>query len=209
MNKKTNRNDARFLPEKVEIFPLCAEEGSSTDTINSELIYSMTESTTPISKKEFQKIIEAHNLFLSSGGVGGTWQTLLVSGLVLGIYFGVNAKEGEQAQFAGKILTDLDLKNKSLSFINGIGMICRKLNFLKSDLKNGLFTDSYFEGSCFEEANLSGCDFSRSRMTECSFKNADLSGADFENCDLTGSDFRGAILTGSRFPGAILNNILR
>jgi hypothetical protein len=199
----------RYLPELVEEFPLCAEDGSSSETINNVLILSMAESSTPISKKEFSKMIEAHNLFLLSGGVGGTWQTLLVSGLVIGVYFGVNAKEGEQAQLAGKILKDLDLKNKSLAFINGIGMICRKQNFFKSDLKNGLYTDSYFEGSCFEEANLSGCDFSRSKMTACSFKNADLSCVDFENCDLSGSDFRGANLTGSRFPGAILNNILR
>jgi hypothetical protein len=204
-----NESDMRYDPDLAEIFPLCTEEGSSTDTINNELIFSMAESSSPVTKSELEKLISDHNRFLADGGAGGTWQTMLVGGLVIGVYYGASASEGEQAQLAGKILSDLNLKNITIPYSNGIGMICRKQNFFQSNLRNSLFTDCFFEGTCFEEANLSGCDFSRSKMTGCSFKNADLTGVDFENCDLTGSDFRGAKLSGSRFPGAIIKNINR
>jgi len=198
-----------YFSNLTAIFPLSDSEGSPTNGINSELIKELSMSENAITSDELQIICNEHDLFLQNGGIGGSWQTILVSGLVIGVYFGANSTVGKQAALNGKRIENVMIKPLKLPYTNGVGLICKNQNLCNSDFHKSLFTDCIFENSCFENANLQGVDFSRSNLRNCSFKNADLSFADFENCDCTGTDFRGAKLHDSRFPGAILLNILR
>ncbi len=191
-----------------DIFPLSAQAGSSTTSLNTSLMQQMAESSKPITKTQLKSIIEKHYQFLASGGAGGKWQTVHVSGLVLGIYTGVKGKEGEQAAFDRKhIPARLEFIDFSLPFANFCGCFAKRVDFSESDLNHSLFTDAMLDECIFADANLAGVDFSRASLRNVSFMNANLQGADLENCDLTGADFRGANLEGSRFPGAILKDV--
>lgn len=191
-----------------DIFPLSEVKGNSTSQLNTSMMQQMAFSSKPLTKPQFNAIVKNHHLFLASGGAGGKWQTVHVSGLVLGIYTGTKHEEGEQASFDRKhIPARLDLIEKDLPFANFCGCYAKRVDFSEADLSYSLFTDSELEGCIFADTNLAGVDFSRSNLKNASFMNANLQGADFENCDLTGADFRGALLEGSRFPGAILKDV--
>ncbi len=191
-----------------EIFPLSDKPGSSTAGLQTAMMQQMAETSKPITKSQFQKITEEHHKFLASGGAGGKWQTVQVSGLVIGIYSGVKFEEGEQAVFDRKhIPASLDLSDTALPFSNFCGCFAKGVDFSGADLSRSLFTDSMLAGTLFAEARLNACDFSRANLQGANFVNADLRDADFENCDLTGADFTGALLEGSKFPGAILKDV--
>lgn len=191
-----------------DIFPLSDNKGNSTSQLNTSLIQQMAFSNKPLTKTQFNAMLKKHHLFLASGGAGGKWQTVHVSGLVLGIYTGTKHKEGEQAALDRKhIPSRLDMIGKDLPFANFCGCYAKRVDFSEADLSYSLFTDSNLEECIFADSNLTGVDFSRANLKNASFMNANLQGADFENCDLTGADFTGALLEGSRFPGAILKNV--
>jgi hypothetical protein len=192
-----------------DIFPLSDQPGSSTAAINSRLMNQMALSAPPVKPAELKRIMEAHHQFLSSGGAGGQWQTVHVSGLVLGIYTGSRHKEGEQAAFDRRHLPPkLDMAGIPLPFANFCACHAPKVDFSDADLSHCLFTDAMLQGCLFAETNLSGTDFSRASLQGANFMNANLYGADFENCNLTGANFRGADLRESRFPGAILKDVV-
>lgn len=191
-----------------DTFPLSDSKGNSTSQLNTSFIQQIAFSSKPLTKTQFNAMLKKHHLFLASGGAGGTWQTVHVSGLVLGIYTGTKHQEGEQASFDRKhIPSRLDIIGKDLPFANFCGCHAKRVDFSEADLSYSLFTDSNLEQCIFADSNLAGVDFSRANLKNASFMNANLQGADFENCDLTGADFTGALLEGSRFPGAILKDV--
>lgn len=191
-----------------DVLPEVDKAGSSTASLNTTLMQQISFGSKPLTITQLRAMIKNHHLFLGSGGAGGTWQTVHVSGLVLGIYSGPKHKEGEQANFDRKhIPVRLDLVDVDLPFGNFCGCYAKRVDFSESNLSNSLFTDAVLEEAIFADANLSSVDFSRANLKNASFMNANLMGADFENCDLTGADFRGANLEGSRFPGAIVKEV--
>lgn len=189
-------------------FPLSNVPRGET-AMDHELLRSLTKSAAPLEGAALAEAVTAHELFVKSGGAGGTWQTLEVAGLPLCMYAG-GADEGTQLVMrlkrlsAGAVLEGKDLSSADLS-----GCHCDGARFGKAKLDGSVAIDSFFDGADFGGASLQKVDFSRSSLKGCSFAGADLRGADFENTDLTGADFTGALLADSRFPGAILEGIKR
>lgn len=190
-------------------FPHSNEESQSTVGINKRRIADLAKRSTPVSKSQLQQIIENHFDFLAAGGAGGKWQTILVNGLVLGIYdnpFVVNG--GVQATFERANLSKISLENKEIPFANFCGVYKENGDFRSANLSYCLFTDANLEGADFTGSNLQNTDFSRANLRYANFQNANLRGVDFENCDLAGADFRNTNLNHARFPGANLEDVL-
>ncbi len=198
----------RYSNDILKLFPLAGTSGADTTNIKTKQIQKVALLNTPLTFPEIKEITRQHHLFLSTGGAGGFWKTLLLQGLVVGFYVGAESSDGIQAVLEQQHLTSsIELQELTLPFANFCGVYCRSQDFSESDLSHCLFTDAYLENTIFADANLQKSDFSRANLRNVSFMNADLRGCDFENCDLTNADFRGAYLEGTRFPGAILKNI--
>lgn len=191
------------------LFPLSDQLGSDMSAINSTLIQQLAQNDPPLPKEELEQIIKEHLVFLMSGGAGGHWKTILIKGLVLGIYRGPEGKEGKQASFEKRHLdAAIELSSLELPFANFCGVFAPQVSFFNADLSHCLLTDATLENANFQKSNLHNSDFSRANLAGASFVNSDCSGADFENCNLTGADFRGARLNGARFPGAQLDQVV-
>jgi uncharacterized protein YjbI with pentapeptide repeats len=193
--------------KKLDFFPHSNEEGSKVE-LQSELMHSISETGTPLSKREFDEILSNHLLFIQGGGTGGTWQSLEVGGLTMAIYNGPKSSMGKQASFLNSNLSLLNLNDMKLPCCDFVNICYKNGNFRNSQLQNSIFIDSVLVNSDFSGADLSACDFSRAIMVNCRFVDANLTDCDFENCDLSHSNFQGAKTSGSRFPGAILENVL-
>lgn len=197
-----------YANDLTTVFPYSDVLGSDTSNIKTQKMQKVAAAKPSLTSDEIKNMIIQHHQFLSTGGAGGNWQTLLLQGMVIGVYVGVDAASGTQAIFEKKhIDSTIDLQEVILPFANFCAVFCRNQDFSEANLSHCLFTDADLENTIFAEADLKNCDFSRANLKNVSFMNADLRGTDFENCDLTNADFRGAFLEGSRFPGAILKGI--
>ncbi len=193
-----------------DIFPLSDQNGNSTAALKTQQMQSIAQSSKPITRPQFDAMMKNHHLFLASGGAGGRWQTVHVSGLVIGIYTGTKNQEGEQANFERKhIPPRLDFIETDLPFSNFCSSYAKRVDFSEADLSHSLFTDAMLDETIFAETQLKGVDFSRASLKNANFMNANLQNTDFENCNLEGADFTGANLEGSRFPGANLKGVKR
>ena len=193
-----------------EQFPLANQPGAATTGINTKGMQDKAFNAAPVTAAELEQMLREHAEFLVSGGAGGSWQTLMIGGMVIGGYKGGNNSRGKQAIFDMKLFPqELDMQELQLPYSSWCGAWLKYQNFSDSDLEGSLFTDAMLEKTIFADCNLKGVDFSRANLKGVSFMNANLQGADFENCDLTDADFRGANLDGARFPGAILKNVKR
>jgi uncharacterized protein YjbI with pentapeptide repeats len=89
-----------------------------------------------------------------------------------------------------------------------------------TDLSNGVFWDTSFDGARLARAKLSGCrlfgatfthsdlsnaDLRRAKLGQADFTGAILRGADLQCADLARATLRGADLTGAELRGADLN----
>ncbi|MEM9919578.1 MAG: pentapeptide repeat-containing protein [Bacteroidota bacterium] len=202
-----------FRMEQVPLentFQMAGRMGRSTADIKSSLLLQRSHRTVPVKPEEWESIVEAHRRFLSSGGAGGQWQSLLINGLVIGLYEGAVGRSGEQAQLEHRrLLPSVDCSKVALPYANFCGLEARRVDFSQSDFSHCLFTDARLERANFEGSLLRQSDFSRADLRGVNFRKADLRAADFENCDLRGADFRDACLEGARFPGAQLESIIR
>ena len=167
----------------------------------------------PMAPADFQAALAAHRDFVSSGGAGGRWETVvtdakLETGIVFGIYLGAASAAGEQADLGHQRLEGLDLKAVFLPFADLTGCVCLHQDLAGADLRSSLCIDADFTGSSFANARLARADFSRSELAGCNFRGADLTNADFENANLTGADLRGAKLASTRFTDAVLERAL-
>ena len=183
--------------------------GSNICHIDQKKMSQLIKSKSPLSKSQVDKLIVEHLIFLKSGGAGGNWTTLVIDGIVTGIYNFKETHNGTQAQFEHRRLnSDCSLEGQLLSFANCCGLYAPKLEALRIDLSHSLMTDAFLPNANFQGGNLKKVDFSRAVLTNVDFRGADLRYADFENCNLNGSDFRGARLEGARFPGAFLKEVM-
>ncbi len=181
---------------------------SSERTMDTSLIEQLASNGEPLTAADLQARLENHAQFLSSGGSGGRWQMLSVSGLPLCIYRGAKGTQGEQIVFRLLNISSCDLQGANLSYADISGAYCNQTNFSRANLKGSVLIDALFANANFQEADLTNTDFSGSNLAGANFQGANLTGADFEATDLTGANFKGAILTDSRFPGAKLEGVL-
>ena len=161
-----------------------------------------------IPQSEFDQMLREHQRFHSSGGGGGRWQTLDVSGITMGVYQPDHtAKRGTQADLSRRRLDGLNLRDAKLPFANLAGVLCKDQDLGGAVLIGALLVDGDFSGSRFDRAVMKGADLSRTHLRGCSFRGADLERCDFQDCDLTGADFRFAIVSQTRFQGATLTDV--
>jgi uncharacterized protein YjbI with pentapeptide repeats len=157
-----------------------------------------------MSNRDLKSMLEDHASFLTSGGAGGYWQLLTVSGIPLCIYQGAQGTSGKQLVLRLRSIAKRSLKGADLSFADLSGSCCDGADFSGAKLERAVAIDASFVKAKFDKAGLQRADFSGCELAGASFRDADLSYADFEGADLTGADFHGAKLDGAKFPGAIL-----
>ena len=189
----------------TKVFPALNE--SSERDMDHGMIANLTEAADPLTQEEWDDMLKAHQLFLQSGGAGGSWTPLSVSGLPLCMYQGGAATDGEQAVFRLKRIEGIDASGVNLSTCDMSGARAENINFSGTNLSHSMIIDSIMDGCNFDGANLEGIDFSGTSLKGASFVGANLEGADMEATDLTGADLTGANLEGSRFPGAIVTDV--
>ncbi|MBN2150795.1 MAG: pentapeptide repeat-containing protein, partial [Candidatus Lokiarchaeota archaeon] len=156
----------------------------SDNKIDQKLMWEIAEGS-PLAQEQLDAIARKHHAFLASGGGGGTWETLLASGMVFAIYRG---PAGNEAELRYKKVEGLSLRGLSLPYSEWIGSLCRGQDLDGADLTGSVLTDADFTGTSFHGARLARADFSRSRLVNCDLRGADLSGADLEGADLRGAD---------------------
>ncbi len=188
-------------------FPEADLPGDDFSDVDYQYMHAAAEQSLPFSKQEWEEILSQHALFLKAGGGSGSWQTMNLNGVILGMYAGPSVSQGAHALLNNRKLEGVNLSQINLAYANLVGVIARSQDFRDSNLNHALITDSVLVGADFSRSNLMGADFSRSNLRGCNFSRANLKYCDFENCDLTDADFTGANLSHSRFPGAILNGI--
>lgn len=189
-----------------EHFPLASQKGADDSDVDRSHLRNLALQSEPITSSEFQSLLDEHKKFIKAGGGGGTWQTMNINGVIIGIYAGPKIHQGAQAVLNNRRLELLTLSNQSLIYSNLVGILAEHQNWAGININHSLITDAMCEGTNFEGASCIGTDFSRSDLRNCNFRNSNLKYADFENCNLEGADFTGANLSHSRFPGANLNN---
>lgn len=189
-------------------FPQSDQKGRNHGAINLPLMRQKALKKQPFSPDKLAQIISQHHEFLANGGAGGKWKTILLKGLVFGIYDGVEGKKGKQASFEHtQILSNCIFNKQALPFSNWCGVFADNLNASGIELSYSLLTDASLVAANFSQARLCNADFSRADLRGADFREADCAGVDFENCDLRGADFRGARLPNARFPGARLEEV--
>ena len=129
----------------------------------------------PMAPADFQAVMAAHRDFVSSGGAGGRWETVvtdakLETGIVFGIYLGAASAAGEQADLGHQRLEGLDLTGAFLPFADLTGCVCLHQDLAGADLRGSLCIDADFTGSSFVSARLARADFSRSELAGCNFR---------------------------------------
>ena len=189
-----------------DVFP--GSDQPSNRQMNTTLIRNLADNAETLSPAEWSTIVEEHARFLESGGTGGRWELLSVSGLPLCIYQGAQGRRGEQAVLRLKGIAGLDASGAWLSWADLSGCYGQGVDLSGADLTGSVMIDSWFEQANFEASRMTDVDLSGARLTGANFRDADLSGADFEATDCTGADFRGANLEGARFPGAVLEDVV-
>lgn len=178
-------------------------------SMNMETIRSLAENSDPLEKQDIEDILNLHKQFLESGGAGGKWNIMQLSGLPMNIY-NKDGESGKQIVMRSKaIAKGLDLTDQNISYADLSGVIAEEINFNNSKFDGSMATNAFFAKSSFIGASLVGADFTESDLQGVSFENADLTNADFEICNLMGADFTGAKIKGASFKGANLKDIKR
>jgi hypothetical protein len=192
-------------PSKDAVFPLSGQPSDSDMDV--DMVGDLAESAEPMTPEEWSNTLDQHARFLESGGTGGRWELLSVSGLPLCIYQGAEGRRGEQAVLRLENIAGLDASSAWLSWADLSGAYARGINLCGANLIGSVMIDSWFEAADFTSAKMRDVDLSGARLAGASFRDADLRGADFEAADCSGADFRGADLDGARFPGAVLDDV--
>ncbi|MFT5646267.1 MAG: hypothetical protein ACI976_000945 [Aureispira sp.] len=174
------------------------------------LIKSMALGSTPFTKDAIKKMLEEHANFINSGGGGGRFQRLHLSGIPMNIYIGGKEGKGKQLEVRMKhFSSEVSLENAALTYSDFAGVIAEEVDFQGAKLDHSLLTDAFLAGANFDNSSAVGADFTGADLTGASFVNADLRNADFEISNCTGVDFSGANLDGALFKGTTLNGVRR
>ncbi len=189
-------------------FPLADQLPRLQPQIKTQKMQQRAVTEDPLSPTDWTAIVDAHQVFLKSGGTKGYWTRINMKGRALGIYQCPVACAGQQAVLDMQRLDKgLEFQELYLPYSSWCGVYAKGQDWSDANLTNSLLTDAQLAQAIFSETNLENVDFSRSNLRGASFMNANLTGVDFENCDLTDADFRGSKRSGTCFRGAILKNI--
>lgn len=198
-----------IVPWALVDFPLATVPRGERD-MEHDMIRELALAGEALEGARLEEAAHAHAAFLESGGGGGMWQILSVSGLPLCVYMSPEEPGGAQLVLRLKcVAPGAQLDGHNLEWADFSGSVCDGVSFKHAMLCHSMAMDAFFDGADFSGASLREVDFSGSSLKGCRFAGADLRGADFEHTDCTGADFRGALLEGSRFPGAILEDVRR
>lgn len=150
-----------------------------------------------ISKKELEKILKNHSLWLKSKG-----------------------KKGERADFSHCWLYGLDedgneeklnLEGAVLDYADFSFAILTEVKLYRTSLKHADFTGASFDGCMrlygtnFSSAKLIGTSFNQANITSVNFESADLRSAKFDRSSLDLVNFDFANLQGANFNGTRLS----
>lgn len=182
-------------------------------------------------REEIERIIRAHELYLSHSGKGS--RAVLTSRHLAGVDFSNRALA--EAEFIGS-----DLCGANLRFANLIGANLYCCEMRNVDARYANFTHADMRGVTLNGSNLSharldhvdfragrlmksvaggkeavidrngsanGVDLSYCSLSCATFEGADLNGADFTGAIITATKFKGARLAGATFKGAILSDM--
>ena len=142
-----------------------------------------------ITKKELDKILKEHNLWLL--GKGGEKADLSYTNLSCINLSYTNLKDADlrNADLSYTNLRSADLRNADLRGANLRGADLWKIDLRESDLRDTDLSDIYLTN-----ANLSGADLASADLRETDLTNTDLTNTDLRGADLTNTDLRGANL---------------
>jgi uncharacterized protein YjbI with pentapeptide repeats len=133
-----------YFNDLKAIFPFSNINGADASNIKTQKMQKVAASKPALTGEEIKSMIIQHHQFLSTGGAGGNWQTLLLQGMVIGIYIGADATSGVQAIFEkSNISLETELQEIGLPFANFCGVFCKSQDFSEANLSHCLFTDAY------------------------------------------------------------------
>lgn len=200
---KNNEEEARV---HIKGFPN-SEIPPRETKMDNVMIRSLAESEKPLDQKAMDKATKAHLLFLDSGGRGGYFKRLNVSGLSLNVYE-KHSEDGKQLVMRSKsVKKGVSLAGKDLSYADFSGGIYEGVDFTGANLEGSILTNAFFSNAIFNKTNCTNVDFTDSDLRNVSFKEANLRKADFEIANCEGANFIDSDLTGATFPGANLKGI--
>ena len=112
----------------AQMFPLSGLSGSSTDHIDRPRMLQLAKNKRPLSSSQLEQMLNEHLKFLDNSGAGGDWTTLVINGIVLGLYDGFQPDKGKQAHFEHLHLKDhCSLQMQILPFSNCCGLYAKQL----------------------------------------------------------------------------------
>ncbi len=177
--------------------------------MQTEMIRNLAMVEEPLGQEAVDAMVVAHLEFLDSGGRGGRFERLEVSGIPLNVYTGAG-EEGEQLVMRSKRLeAGVSLTERDLSYGDFSGSICEGVDFTGTNFEGAILTDAFFKGAVFDHCDLEGVDLTGSDLSNASFRGANLKNADLEIANCAGANLTDANLTGAVFPGANLDAITR
>ncbi len=90
-------------------FPESEIIGSDYSDVDYKYMRAAAEQSSKISKDEWEKILDEHSKFIKAGGGNGSWQTMNLNGVVLGLYSGSKIDIGSHALLNNRSLSNLKL----------------------------------------------------------------------------------------------------
>ena len=143
-----------------------------------------------ITRKELDKILEQHNLWLL--GKGGEKADLSHTDLSCINLSGIDLRDAD-LRYADLSYTNLRsaiLRNADLRGANLRGADLWKIDLRDADLREADLSDIYLTNANLSGANLANANLEDTDLTNTDLTNTDLRGSDLTNTDLRGSDLR-------------------
>mgnify|MGYP006289638025 CR=1 FL=1 len=141
-----------LVGDRSDVFPHSDE--ASQREMDVEQVADLAGSTDPMGPEEWSGLVDEHAKFLESGGTGGEWQLLSVSGLPMCIYTGAEGRRGEQAVLRLKNIAGVDGSGRWLCWADLSGAYARGADFSGANLSGSVLIDSWFEEASFEGAQM-------------------------------------------------------
>jgi uncharacterized protein YjbI with pentapeptide repeats len=160
-------------------------------------------------KKNLPKILEAHCLWLESGGKRGTRANLIranLSGanLIRANLSGANLSEA-YLTLADLRKADLSEANLSGAYLFGANLIRAYLR--KADLKKAELYGANLDQADLSSTNVSGADLRKADLSGADLRKADLSEANLRPANMRRAKLNGANLQGANLQGANLQGV--
>jgi len=128
-------------------------------------------------KRELEKVLEKHKLWIKSGG-----------------------EQGERANLSEEVLYREDLKGIDFRFADLTGVNLEEADLKNANLMGVDLSDSDLAGGNFSGADLSGANLGGADLSGANLTGANLEGANLSGVNLKDADLKGASLDYAAFP---------